>query len=110
MNPQANRILNFVQGETVLLRIRAMSAGALIDMTGYVFTGQIRGNANALLGTFSFDTSTLATGYVTAIMDNISTAMIPAGEWVYDIFATAPDGTATVIAKGNVEVMARVTV
>ena len=109
MNPLAIQNLKIVQGETLLRRLFFASGSVPIDLTGYAFSGQFRGSQNQLIGTFSFDTSTLISGYVTVIFDNIASAALAAGIYRYDIFATAPDGTATVIAKGNVEVMARVT-
>jgi hypothetical protein len=110
MNPMAIKNLKFVQGETLLVRIAFANGSVPIDLSGYVFSGQTRGVQNELQVVFGFDTSTLAAGYVTVIIDKIVSANIPVGVYRYDIFATAPDGTATVIAKGNAEVMARVTV
>lgn len=109
MNPMAIKNLKFVQGETLLLRITFANGPVPIDLTGYAFSGQMRGALNELQGTFGFDTSTLAQGYVTVLIDKLASADIPVGVYRYDIFTTAPDGTATVIVKGNSEVMARVT-
>lgn len=98
-----------IQGETLLCRIAFSSGGVPIDLTGYNFAGQMRGAQNMLIASFGMDTSTLAQGYVTVIIDSIASAGLTLGIYRYDIFATAPDGTATVVAKGAVEVMARVT-
>lgn len=110
MNPMAIKNLKFVQGETLLLRISFATGSVPIDLSGYTFSGQVRGVLNELQSTFSFDISTLAQGYVTVMIDKLASASIPVGVYRYDIFATAPDGTATVIVKGNAEAMARVTV
>lgn len=109
MNPQALKHLKIVRGETLLTRLSVLNGVAPFDLTGYSFAGQIRGTQNELIGTFAFDTSMLAAGYVTVIIDKLASAGLTIGNYRYDIFATAPDGTATVIARGNVEVMARVT-
>lgn len=109
MNPMAVKNLKFVQGETLLQRISFATGSVPIDLSGYAFSGQMRGSQNELIGTFVFDTSALALGYVTVLIDKLASAGISVGVYRYDIFATAPDGTVTVIAKGNAEVMARVT-
>ena len=109
MNPSAIQNIKIVQGETLLRRLFFASGSVPIDLTGYAFGGQCRGSQNQLIGTFAFDTSTLALGYVTALLDKFVSAAIAAGIYRYDIFATAADGTATVIARGNLEVVARVT-
>lgn len=109
MNPQALKHLKIVRGETLLTRLSVLSGVAPFDLTGYSFAGQIRGTQNELVGTFGFDTSSLATGVVTVVLDKLASALMPVGLYRYDIFATAPDGVATVIAKGNIDVIARVT-
>ena len=109
MNPLAIQNVKIVQGETLLRRLSLANGTVPIDLTGYAFAGQFRGNQNELIGTFAFDTSTLAAGYVTVILDKFASAAIAAGNYRYDIFATASDGTVTVIARGNFEVIARVT-
>ena len=109
MNPQALRNLKIVRGETLLMRISALNGVAPMDLTGYTFAGQIRGTQNELVGTFGFDTSAPLSGYVTVVIDNLASAAMPVGLYRYDIFATAPDGVSTVIAKGNIDVIARVT-
>lgn len=105
MNKLANHDLNFVQGETVLLRITVQG----VDLTGYAFSGQIRDTNGLLLAPFGFDDSALASGYVTAIILPAVSAGIKAWRNKYDIFATAPDGASSVIAKGNCTVTERVT-
>jgi hypothetical protein len=110
MNPQALKNLKIVRGETLLMRINILTGVIPMDLTGYTFAGQIRGTQNELVGAFGFDTSMLATGCITVIIDKLASAAMPVGLYRYDIFATAPDGVATVIAKGNTDVIARVTV
>jgi hypothetical protein len=109
MNPQALRNLKIVRGETLLMRISALNGVAPMDLTSYTFAGQIRGTQNELVGAFGFDTSTPLAGYITVLIDKLASAAMPVGLYRYDIFATAPDGVATVIAKGNIDVIARVT-
>ena len=109
MNLQALRNLKIVRGETLLMRISALNGVAPMDLTGYTFAGQIRGTQNELVGTFGFDTGALNAGVVTVVLDKLASAAMPVGLYRYDIFATAPDGVATVIAKGNLDVIARVT-
>ena len=109
MNPQALRNLKIVRGETLLMRISALNGVAPMDLTGYTFAGQIRGTQSELVGTFGFDTSTPLAGYITVVIDKLASAAMPVGLYRYDIFATAQDGVATVIAKGNIDVIARVT-
>lgn len=109
MNPQALRNLKIVRGETLLLRVSVLNGVAPMDLSGYSFAGQIRGTQNELVGTYGFDTSTLATGTVTVIIDTLASAAMPVGLYRYDIFAIAPDGVATVIAKGNIDVIGRAT-
>jgi len=109
MNPQALRNLKIVRGETLLMRINVLAGVVPMDLTGYIFAGQIRGTQNELVGTFGFDTSVLNTGVVTVVLDKVASVVTPVGLYRYDIFATAPDGVSTVIAKGNIDVIARVT-
>lgn len=91
------------------MRVSVLTGVTAMDLTDYSFAGQIRGTQNELVGTFGFDTSALNAGVVTVVLDKLASAAMPVGLYRYDIFAIALDGVATVIAKGNIDVIARVT-
>lgn len=101
--------IKFVQGETQLLRVSFTIGSTPADLTGYTFSSQFHGALNNLSGVFAFDTSTLALGYITLVLDRFSSAAIVAGVYRYDIFAVSPANVATVIVRGSIEVVPRVT-
>lgn len=71
------------QGSTLSLVLTFRdSAGDLMNLTGFTFTGQVRKTAlaSSVAASFSFDTSQAATGVITATLAGTDTASMTVGE------------------------------
>lgn len=82
-----------------------------IDISEYVFSGQIRKSYYSANPTANLDISinTEVTGNVILSLDSSTTANIKPGRYVYDIFVTDTSNTVTRIVEGIVTVTPAVT-
>lgn len=105
--------INVGQGESLLypIPVRDPSSGALVDMTGYSFTGSIRENYTTEVSglSFSFDTGSIASGSVSAILTPEQTILLTQRKYVYDVYAVSPVGFRERISEGYVVVRPTVT-
>lgn len=99
------------------------SVPALVDLTGYVYSGQIRTGPGQtpILASFSFNILNQATnkGEVEVTLTPADTAALPIKKqsgpgrsdisYAYDIFVTYPNGTKDRVLYGKVKVSPRVT-
>lgn len=110
----------YASTEDVPLRVRAgvknswtlefyNDDGTAKDMSGYTFYGQIRDRANGQnLADLVFDTSNLASGILPFSLSKANSALIGAGQGVYDILQEedADDTNLVFLFGGGVEVIA----
>lgn len=103
--------IQLAQGETFYTALTLDESGAVMDLTGYVFEGQIRATPEdpTVLASFGFDESRLASGTVAITLPASVTSALPVRACVYDLFMISPAGIRTQLLKGNVLVAMRVT-
>jgi hypothetical protein len=103
--------LNICQGSTLSLSLTFRdSAGALLNLTGYTFRGQIRSPAlsTTISASFTFDTSSAASGVIGVSLTDTQTMSLTAGESInsteskyqYDMEYVQPGGSVTRFLEG----------
>ena len=84
--------------------------GAIIDLSNYETSAQIRKHHTSSSVTSTFNISNGGTnGQLTLSLSWSATASITAGRYVYDVEVTAADGTKTRVVEGIVTVTPNVT-
>lgn len=79
-----------------------------IDISTYTANSQIRKHYTSTIA-YDFGTATNANGAVTLSMNASSTALIPAGRYVYDCELTSNTGITSRIVQGIVTIVPQVT-
>ncbi len=71
--------IQLAQGETFYMALTLDESGAVMDLTGYVFEGQIRATPEdpTVLASFGFDESRLASGTVAITVPASVTSALP---------------------------------
>lgn len=103
--------IQLAQGETYYTELTLDESGAVMDLMGYVFEGQIRATPEdpRVLASFGFDESRLASGTVAITLPASVTCALPVRACVYDLFMSSPAGIRTQLLKGSVLVSMRIT-
>lgn len=101
------------QGETWDREIAVTdSAGTPISLSAPA-TMDIRRDADTTARIARLSTTTgeiaLSSNTATLTLTATATAALPAGKWVYDLFARGPGGVTVAVVSGTVTVVARVT-
>lgn len=92
-----------VRGDTFSSTLTIRDAGGtVIDVSGWSLLGQIRSGpeSSAVIGAFSFDMASAATGVVVASISAALMAAFPIGVLCYDIQATLPGSVVATIMQG----------
>ncbi len=105
--------LDLIRGDDFTKRLTFADAdGVAIDLSGWVFTGQVRTEADAadpVLASFSFDTTDAATGVVDASLAAADTATFSGRFVVYDIQAVNTAGKTRTYLFGRLNILKDVT-
>jgi hypothetical protein len=100
-----------VRGDDWSIAGTITAGGAAVNLTGATITSQIRSSANSatIVETFTATVNNAAAGTLTLSLTDAETALIEAGNYVYDIQVVISSVTTTYGAGSKLVVLADVT-
>lgn len=93
-----------LQNSTFKMRLNVSSSGTPIDVSGYVFDGDICYPSGGIVTSFSSSIVSAASGIVDLFLTPTQTADFTEGNYTYDLNATSPNGERYYWLKGAMTV------